>query len=254
MKKSLKIVLIVLGIWLLMFITDFICVKTINRPIFMIRTLIYKDGGTKVYHGLFYKVIDYKVLDGDDSIHIGTWLMKYNPSAVQNRLINHALLFSSEYTSVADDNVFIYKNIDEIINILKHGTGIVYLGFPECKWCQAYVPMLNEVAKENSLDEIYYFNILADRTNNTEKYQEIVNILTDYLQYDKEGNKRVYVPSVIAIKEGRIVGFDDETAYDTKGYEDPKEYWNREIMNNLKEKLSDMIKKVNSNICTGCNE
>ena len=40
--------------------------------------------------------------------------------------------FALEYTKVPDDNVFVYRNIDEIINILEHGTGVVYLGFPEC--------------------------------------------------------------------------------------------------------------------------
>ena len=57
MKKWMKIVLIVLAVWLSIFLVDFICVKTIKRPIFMIRTTIYKDGGTKEYYGLGYKVI-----------------------------------------------------------------------------------------------------------------------------------------------------------------------------------------------------
>ena len=33
---------------------------------------------------------------------------------------------------------------------------------------------------------------------------EIVNILKFYLQYDEEGIKRVYVPAIIAVKEGEI--------------------------------------------------
>ena len=55
--------------------------------------------------------------------------------------------FSEEYKGVPVDNVFVYRNIDEIIKILEKGTGIVYLGFPECPWCQKYVVYLNEVAK-----------------------------------------------------------------------------------------------------------
>ena len=51
--------------------------------------------------------------------------------------------FSKEYTSVSKDNVFVYRSKDEIINILEHGTGIVYLGYPECPWCMAYVPLLD---------------------------------------------------------------------------------------------------------------
>ena len=37
--------------------------------------------------------------------------------------------FAEEYTLVDKDNRFVYTEIDEIINILEEGTGIVYLGF-----------------------------------------------------------------------------------------------------------------------------
>ena len=136
--------------------------------------------------------------------------------------------FVSEYTKVSIDNVFVYKNVDEIIKILEHGTGIVYLGFPECPWCQEYVYYLNEVAKENGVKKIYYFNILEDRNDNTKNYLKIVDLLNNYLQYDEEGNKKIYVPAVIAIKDGKILGFDDETAWDTKGYETPEKNWKNE--------------------------
>ena len=61
--------------------------------------------------------------------------------------ISDSKKFASEYTQVQEYNVFTYRSEDEIIKILEHGTGIVYLGFPECPWCQAYVKYLNETAK-----------------------------------------------------------------------------------------------------------
>ena len=161
--------------------------------------------------------------------------------------------FSAEYHEVAKNNVFVYRNIDEIINILEKGTGIVYLGFPECKWCQRYTKYLNKVAMDMGISKIYYYNIREDRKLNTENYQKIVSILENYLQNDEEGNKRIYVPSVIALKKGEIVGFDDETAWDTKGFETPDEYWNTDEVNDLKEKLEKMIADTGSNICTECN-
>ena len=161
--------------------------------------------------------------------------------------------FSAEYHEVAKNNVFVYRNIDEIINILEKGTGIVYLGFPECKWCQRYTKYLNEVAMDMGISKIYYYNIREDRKLNTENYHKIVSILENYLQNDEEGNKRIYVPSVIALKKGEIVGFDDETAWDTKGFETPDEYWNTDEVKKLKEKLEKMIADTGSNICTECN-
>ena len=81
-----------------------------------------------------------------------------------------AIKFAKEY-NITEDNIFVYKNAEEIIKILENGTGVVYLGFPECPWCRAYVPMLNEIAKENHFDKIYYYNILKDRKENTEIFK-----------------------------------------------------------------------------------
>lgn len=160
--------------------------------------------------------------------------------------------FSEEYTEVTKDNLFVYREIDEIINILENGTGIVYLGFPECPWCQRYTKYLNEVAKDMGIEKIYYYNIREDRKNNTDNYLKIVSILGEYLQYDEEGNKRIYAPSIITLKKGEIVGFDDETAWDTKGFLTPDEYWTEDEIKDLKEKLETMIANTEMNICTEC--
>ena len=50
MKKSLKIFLIIIGIIILGFIIDLICIFTINRPILAIK------GENNVYKGMFYNV------------------------------------------------------------------------------------------------------------------------------------------------------------------------------------------------------
>ena len=162
--------------------------------------------------------------------------------------------FAKEYDFTVN-NVFVYRNLDEINKILENGTGVVYLGFPECPWCKGYVPYLNEVAINENLDKIYYFNILNDRKNNTSGYKKTVQLLNDYLKYDNEGNKRIYVPAVIAVNNGKIVGFDDESSLDTKGYETPEEYWKNEDLDGLKKRLSDMIKASFPSYCTsGCNK
>ena len=158
--------------------------------------------------------------------------------------------FAEEYSTMSSDNRFTYRSIQEIINILKRGTGVVYLGFPECPWCSEYVIHLNEVATASGITKIYYKNILNERKNNTEEYQELVSILSDYLRYDEEGNKRIYVPAVIVVKEGKIIGFDDETSYDTKGYSTPKEYWENEDLKGLKSKLTDLFNQIDSSSCT----
>lgn len=160
--------------------------------------------------------------------------------------------FVREYHEVGEDNVFVYKNIDEIINILEKGTGVVYLGFPECPWCQAYVKYLNEVAKESGLKEVYYFDIREDRKNNSEKYRKIVSLLEGNLLYDDNGKARVYVPDVTAVVEGSIIGHNNETSV-IEG-STPASYWTDERVDNLKGVLREMVKRVmESGKCTSCN-
>ena len=178
-----------------------------------------------------------------------------NEIQITKKFLKKAEVYGSEeYKTLTEYNYYIYKDINEIIKILEHGTGAVYLGFPECPWCQAYVPMLNEVADIEGLEKIYYYNIYEDRKNNTDSYQKIVNIISDYLQYDDEGNKRIYVPAIIVVSEGKIIGFDDETSYDTKGFDNPEDYWTEEEQKDLKTKLSSYISKIVDNSCTDCNK
>ena len=169
----------------------------------------------------------------------------------EETVLSDAARFSQEYTLVDENNKFVYSDIDEIIDILEDGTGIVYLGFPECKWCQQYVVYLNEVAKDRGISKIYYYNIREDREKNTKDYQKIVSLLKEYLEEDEDGNPRVYVPAVTFMSNGKILGFDDETAYDTKGYDDPSEYWTDKTVENLKDRLNSYLDK--SNMCFDCN-
>ncbi len=159
--------------------------------------------------------------------------------------------FSCEYTKVPMDNVFVYKTEEEIIEILKNGSGIVYLGFPECPWCQVYTVYLNEVAKDSGIEKIYYLNIKEIRDNNTENYQKIVSLLNNILENDENGNKRIYVPEVVFIKKGEIIAGDNETSTIT-GIT-PNEYWDSEKIANFKQKITGYIQKAELNYCTSCN-
>lgn len=175
---------------------------------------------------------------------------------ILNKKEADSVKFSKEYTSVSKDNVFTYRDINEIIKIMEKGTGVVYLGFPECPWCNAYVKYLNDVAKEVGIDKIYYYNILVDRLNNTVEYQKIVELLDGNLQNDPEGNPRIYVPNVSFHIDGKIIGNDYETSKDTHDLTNPDEYWTEEEVKDLKNTLTNYMTKVYValNACTDCNK
>ena len=157
--------------------------------------------------------------------------------------------FSKEYPGVGENNVFEYKTIEEIIKIFESGTGVVYLGFPECPWCQRYVIYLNEVANDVGLKNIYYFNILQDRKDNSEGYRTLLSLLDGYLLNDDDGNPRIFVPDISVVVNGEIVGHDNETSMESGSVD---EYWTEQKVENFKNKLKGILEKVVNN-CKTCN-
>ena len=147
--------------------------------------------------------------------------------------------FSDEY-GITTDNVFVYRTQDEILKILQHGTGIVYLGFPECPWCKAYAKYLNETAMENDIKEILYYDIKKDRQSNNVKYKKLINLLETNLPINDEGNLYISVPYLIFIKDGKIIHTDNETAISYSNV-NPTVYWNKDTIKNFKIKISNYI-------------
>lgn len=131
-------------------------------------------------------------------------------------------------------NVVKYSTFDEIIDVIKNKTGVIYFGFPECPWCRNLVPVLLEAAKENNIDTIYYLNIKNERDtwevvdgklqykkdeNNKEikgstGYFKLLEVLDEHLSdykitfEDKTyevGEKRLYAPTVVFVRDGKIL-------------------------------------------------
>lgn len=79
--SKLKIIGIIISFLILISIiflsVDYVKAQKGENPIFAIRVSEVRDGGTKIYLGLGYKVIDFHTLDGYDEVKIGTWLMQY---------------------------------------------------------------------------------------------------------------------------------------------------------------------------------
>lgn len=158
--------------------------------------------------------------------------------------LSDAAKFKQRYPQVADDNRFAYVSPDEIKQIFEHGSGLVFLGFKECPWCQKLAPMIDEAAKAEGLDKVYYMDIRQARANNDVTYQMLVEKLKDYLAKDGDGNPRIFVPDVTALHDGKIVGrFLPETSIDDKGLT-PGEYWTAERRADAIKQLREIIAKT----------
>ena len=131
----------------------------------------------------------------------------------------------AEYTLLNDENIYVFKNIDEIINIMNNKTGIILFCNPSSNWCQHYLKVIDDIAKSNNIKEIYYNDIKEDRNNNSLKYQKIVSKLYDYLDTDDTNNKRLNMPYLLFIKNGNVVAYDNRFSMVSSEIT-AEEYWN----------------------------
>ena len=152
-----------------------------------------------------------------------------------------AAKFKQQYPKVAADNRFVFANADEVVDLFERGDGVVFLGFSECSWCQQLAPIVDEAAKAEGLDKIYYLNIREARQNNDETYRALVKKLENYLPKDKDGNPRIFVPDVTVLRQGEIVGrFEQEpTADGEKATSDT--YWTSERRERAVAQLREMM-------------
>ena len=142
--------------------------------------------------------------------------------------------------SLVTDSILVNKSIDEINMLFNNKSGIVFLCIKENEWCNYYAKYLNEVVKENEINEIYYLNIKQDRSYNTSEYRKLVNNIKEYLIKDDENNLRIFVPTTLFIKDGIVIGYDNETSIITDNIS-PSEYYTEEKINEFKYKLSNFI-------------
>lgn len=162
----------------------------------------------------------------------------------QQSSVSDAAKFKADYAGVADDNRFVVSTPDEVLAKFESGYGLIFLGFKQCPWCQKLTPIVDEAAKAENLDKIYYLDIRSARENNDETYQKIVAKLKDYLRKDEQGNPRVYVPDVTAVRGGQVVGhFLQETTADGE-QATPDTFWTEERRVKAVEQLRQMIRQT----------
>ncbi len=95
--KIFNIIFYVLIVLMIMVTIDVISVSRYNTgPFFAIKTAHYKDGGTKVYHGIGYKVIKYNQVQGRRDTVIGSWAIKYSVEPTEVDSIDLAIEYKND--------------------------------------------------------------------------------------------------------------------------------------------------------------
>lgn len=150
----------------------------------------------------------------------------------------------SGYTFLDQDKAdyFINTSFEKTVEMITNNeSGIVYIGFQECEWCQRAVPVLAEMASETK-SIVYYLNVdNEDITGNT--YKQFKALFKNELSEDSDGERVLMTPLVLAIKDGKVV--DSHTSL-VKGFEIKSETdnLNKDQFNELLTIYKVMQKKV----------
>lgn len=172
------------------------------------------------------------------------WYIWSRPHAPASPQPSDAARFKAVYSRVADDNRFVFASAGEVLEKFESGSGLVFLGFQQCPWCQQLAPVVDEAAKAEGLDRIYYLDIRHARETNDDTYKKLVEKLKPHLRTDESGQPRVYVPDVTALKDGHIVGhFLQETTADGEKVT-ADTYWTHERRARAVEQLRQMIRAM----------
>ena len=176
--------------------------------------------------------------------------------------------------NIDSSNNILYKSDEEIINILEEGTGLIYFGFNTCPWCRNIIEPLFNSTKKSKLENLYYVDIkeirsvykvqdkeLKKEVRGSKSYYKILELLDNYLEpyiitednedYNTKEN-RLYAPTVVAVKNGEIVGFHSGTV---DSQNDPYKPLNTKQKKELEKIYDNMINKIKSSTCkdkTGC--
>lgn len=109
----------------------------------------------------------------------------------------------SLYEGVEKESCFKKTIITEIDRCLKEGgSGVFYLGYVDCAYCQSMVRYLNEVALELGVT-VYYVDAFDEQEPYFDHQDMYIEDLYTVLE-EEDGEKVVYTPHVFTIINGRV--------------------------------------------------
>lgn len=187
-KKVINIAFTVIIINIAMIVTDYVRVNSFEyTPLFAIKTLELKDGGTKEYTGLGYKVIDYNEIQGRRDIEIGLWNMKRNSTPIDVSDVDLAIEFTNDEGKAFTKYYKKFLRIKSTVIESSEKDNIIILRYTD------------EDGKY-TLDTIC--KLVPEQTNisSFEKDKEITIIGTvkNYVGATKKKNKQIYIKNCIA--------------------------------------------------------
>ena len=149
--------------------------------------------------------------------------------------------FANEFSMVSKDNVFKYVNATDARMVSRGAKGIVLFGTNN-EWVNYYAYIVNKIAKETGVKEIYYYDFTKNRKDNNGTYQDIVKTLSNYVTYNDRGVANIYAPTLLVVCKDQIIYFDSETSF-VEGEVTPSSYWNGFMEGKKEQELKTVFKE-----------
>ena len=131
--------------------------------------------------------------------------------------------------SIKKYNGVIYLTDKKLLKMLKSGTGVIYFAYPESNYSRSSLKSLFSALRKNNINNLYYYNAYESRDEKTvsedgsistirkgsKTYYKMLALLGDkadtYLGLNDASIKRLYFPTVVVVKNGKIIGYHSGT-------------------------------------------
>lgn len=124
---------------------------------------------------------------------------------------NEKKQINKDYPGLTDTkHVFEEIAVEDVkVKFEQNETFYLIMGFSSCPWCQSLMPVLNEVAKENQVQTVYYLDIQEirddEKATGYDTFQELTTTVFQHI-LDQEKN-RVNAPTFVKVEKGEIVNY-----------------------------------------------
>lgn len=150
----------------------------------------------------------------------------YLGNKYDNKAESKIITISDYYNNVEKDKFEVIRGA-RLLNLLKNGNNLIFIGSSQYEYSIKYMQLLNEVVKEIDVDKIYYYDIVNDKSQLNSNYYEIVEALSGSLTTSDSSKNNLVAPSFYIVDDGEVKYYNTETAV-MKNTDNVDKYWNEE--------------------------
>ncbi len=146
----------------------------------------------------------------------------------------------SDYYEIEDTSMYQVINGSEMINKIKKGTNIIFIGSETSDWSKKYIEIITPIFKTFDIETVYYYDLNNDKAQKNSNYYDIKELLKGSLTTTDGSKSNLLAPSLYIIDNGEVKYYNTETVA-MRNTTTPNSYWNEERKTNFKIELEDAL-------------